>query len=67
MITSIRVEKPEEVVFTIEIKLSLRDWKSLKQQLDRQDYEWPGSKLREHIGDLILDAESKLIRNADRE
>lgn len=48
--------KPDEMKFTLEISMTLGDWKKLKDQLVHKQ-EWPGWSLEDEIQDLISQAE----------
>lgn len=52
----LKVTKPDEIVFTLELTMTLREWKKIKAQLAT---EWPSWELGDEISNMIRQANAK--------
>jgi len=56
MKTEFVVTNPDDVEIELRIRMTLRDWKTLREQLE---YKWPASRLRDDVRDMIQQAEAR--------
>lgn len=64
--SSFRVEKPEEIVFTLTMTMKLKDWLTLEKQLQHGAgviSEWPASDFISEIRDMATQAKRELFPN----
>ncbi len=51
----LKCEKPEDIVYTMSVTATAKEWESLRDQLDKIGtlVPWPASTLRSQIDDLL--------------
>lgn len=54
---SMRASSPDEIEFTLSIRMPLADWKRLKEQLDT--LKWPAMDISHSISDMITQAQTQ--------
>lgn len=61
----LKVEKPEDIEYTLTVTMKAGDWDKLRDQLDKH-YAWPGSDLVRQINSLLAQAR-KIYWPADKD
>ena len=65
MKTSLKIEHPGSIDFTMTITMPLSDWVRLQEQLNTTAY--PASKLSEHIGSIVSKARKEFWENEEEQ
>lgn len=64
MKTSLRIKDPGEMMATIEITMTVNQWRVLNKQLSR---DWPSWKFGAVISDVVRQAEATFYARAEEE